>query len=204
MTQQATRSLRFAWPKSERLLYAEPKKLVEHGMATAHEESVGERSRTVYTITDYHIGAYSFKDETGEEWDLKIAENTLYEGISDMMAGSPDSEQAIFCQMGDFLHWDGLDAVTPMHGHILEGDTRKDKLIEVAIRVIRRVVKMLLKTHNHVHLLMAEGNHDLDGSAWLRQLFAALYDNELGYAYRLTEMGIALMRATAAVVPAQN
>ena len=52
LTQQATRSLRFAWPKSERLLYAEPKKLVEHGMATARQESVGERGRTVYTITD--------------------------------------------------------------------------------------------------------------------------------------------------------
>jgi len=52
LTQQATRSLRFAWPKSERLLYAEPKKLVEHGLATALEEPVGQRNRTVYTITD--------------------------------------------------------------------------------------------------------------------------------------------------------
>lgn len=52
LTQQATRSLRFAWPKSERLLYAEPKKLVEHGLATAHQERVGRRSRTVYAITD--------------------------------------------------------------------------------------------------------------------------------------------------------
>ena len=52
LTQQATRSLRFAWPKSERLLYAEPKKLVEHGLATAHNESIGQRNRTVYTITD--------------------------------------------------------------------------------------------------------------------------------------------------------
>lgn len=52
LTQQATRSLRFAWPKSERLLYSEPKKLVEHGLATSHRESVGERRRTVYTITD--------------------------------------------------------------------------------------------------------------------------------------------------------
>ena len=51
LTQQATRSLRFAWPKSERLLYAEPKKLVEHGLATALQESVGQRNRTVYTIT---------------------------------------------------------------------------------------------------------------------------------------------------------
>lgn len=51
LTRQATRSLRFAWPKSERLLYAEPKKLVAHGLATAHDEPVGRRSRTVYTIT---------------------------------------------------------------------------------------------------------------------------------------------------------
>lgn len=52
LTQQAARSLRFAWPKSERLLYSEPKKLVEHGLATARQESAGQRSRTVYTITD--------------------------------------------------------------------------------------------------------------------------------------------------------
>lgn len=52
LTQQATRSLRFAWPKSERLLYTEPKKLVEHGLATARKESVGQRHRTVYSITD--------------------------------------------------------------------------------------------------------------------------------------------------------
>lgn len=51
LTQQATRSLRFAWPKSERLLYAEPKKLADRGLATAHQESVGQRNRSVYTIT---------------------------------------------------------------------------------------------------------------------------------------------------------
>ncbi len=52
LTKQATRSLRFAWPKSERLLYAEPKKLVEHGLATANQQIVGNRKRTIYTITE--------------------------------------------------------------------------------------------------------------------------------------------------------
>ncbi len=52
LTQQAQRSLRYAWPKSERLLYSEPKKLVERGYATVVEEDVGGRSRSVYTITD--------------------------------------------------------------------------------------------------------------------------------------------------------
>lgn len=51
LTQQAQRSLRYAWPKSERLLYLEPKKLVELGFATSHQEKSGGRTRNVYTIT---------------------------------------------------------------------------------------------------------------------------------------------------------
>ncbi|NQV07646.1 PadR family transcriptional regulator [bacterium] len=51
LTQQAQRSLRYAWPKSERLLYSEPKKLVELGYATTHKEKSGNRSRNVYEIT---------------------------------------------------------------------------------------------------------------------------------------------------------
>ena len=51
LTHQAQRSLRYAWPKSERLLYSEPKKLVELGYATAHQEDIGGRTRNVYTIT---------------------------------------------------------------------------------------------------------------------------------------------------------
>ncbi len=52
LTHQAQRSLRYAWPKSERLLYSEPKKLVELGFATTHQEDSGGRTRNVYTITD--------------------------------------------------------------------------------------------------------------------------------------------------------
>jgi len=52
LTHQAQRSLRYAWPKSERLLYSEPKKLVELGFATVHQEDSGNRTRNVYAITE--------------------------------------------------------------------------------------------------------------------------------------------------------
>jgi DNA-binding PadR family transcriptional regulator len=52
LIQQAARSLRYAWPKSERHLYSEPKKLVELGYATVRTEPVGKRTRNVYAITD--------------------------------------------------------------------------------------------------------------------------------------------------------
>jgi DNA-binding PadR family transcriptional regulator len=51
LTNQAQRSLRYAWPKSERLLYSEPKKLVALGYATTYKEEAGNRSRNVYEIT---------------------------------------------------------------------------------------------------------------------------------------------------------
>ncbi|MEA3511257.1 MAG: PadR family transcriptional regulator [Actinomycetota bacterium] len=52
LTHQAQRSLRYAWPKSERLLYSEPKKLVELGFATVHQEDRNNRTRNVYAITE--------------------------------------------------------------------------------------------------------------------------------------------------------
>jgi hypothetical protein len=37
---------------------------------------------------------------------------------------------------------------------------------------------MLLEHHEEVIVLMAEGNHDMIGSAWLREMFSLLYEDE--------------------------
>ena len=46
------RSLSWFWPRAERKLYDEPKRLVADGLATATKETTGKRPRTVYGITD--------------------------------------------------------------------------------------------------------------------------------------------------------
>jgi DNA-binding PadR family transcriptional regulator len=46
------RSLHFFWPRAESNLYAEPKRLVDAGLAEARKEWNGDRKRTVYSITD--------------------------------------------------------------------------------------------------------------------------------------------------------
>lgn len=51
LTQQMGRSLRHVWPRAESNVYAEPKRLVAAGLATATMERTGKRERTVYTIT---------------------------------------------------------------------------------------------------------------------------------------------------------
>jgi DNA-binding PadR family transcriptional regulator len=45
------RSLGRLWPRARSNLFTEPKKLVAHGLATASDETVGRRPRTLYTIT---------------------------------------------------------------------------------------------------------------------------------------------------------
>jgi len=48
---QVSRSLASFWPRTERQLYEEPKNLVAHGYARSRSEKMGNRKRTVYTIT---------------------------------------------------------------------------------------------------------------------------------------------------------
>ena len=51
LTQQMRRSLHYVWPKSESLLYTEPKKLVDAGLARVTHQRRGDRTRAQYRIT---------------------------------------------------------------------------------------------------------------------------------------------------------
>lgn len=64
LAKQMKRSLRFCWPRAESAVYAEPKNLVAHGLATASRQRSGVRSRTVYTITPE--GREAFRRWLGE------------------------------------------------------------------------------------------------------------------------------------------
>jgi hypothetical protein len=132
----------------------------------------------LYTITDYHIGMLAWHREGGDDWDLAIAERTLTGCFEAMVAGAPPAAGCVINQLGDFLHYDGMTAETPTSGHPLDADGRFTKMVEIAVRVLRRLVEHALTRHQTVHVIMAEGNHDLASSVWLRTLFAALYENE--------------------------
>lgn len=133
---------------------------------------------TVYTLTDSHVGALCWGEEGGADWDLKIAEKTLTGCFDLMVRASPASRVGVVAQLGDFLHQDSMSPVTPTSGHILDSDGRFSKVIKVAVRVLRRVVDLALAKHDRVIVLMAEGNHDISSSIWLRTMFAALYEDE--------------------------
>jgi len=134
-----------------------------------------ENLLSLYTLTDYHLGMYAWAAETGEEWDTEIASATFMHAIEQMMKGTPDSAIAVLNIQGDYLHWDGLDAVTPMNRHLLDADTRFGKLAELSLDVIMWTIEMLLTKHKKVRLLVCEGNHDLASSVWVRKAMKKIY-----------------------------
>lgn len=131
-----------------------------------------------YTVTDLHFGMLSWREETGADYDLKIAEQLLLDWFAQAIKQSPDASTAILAQLGDMLHFDSLESVTPAHRHILDADSRFAKIVRVVIQTLKRVVTMLLEKHDRVHIVMADANHDPASEIWLREMFGAFYENE--------------------------
>lgn len=131
-----------------------------------------------FAVTDAHFGSLSWREETGHDWDLPIAEQLLVDWFAAAIELSPPAATAMFAQMGDLAHYDGMESKTPTSGHILDADSRFPKVVRVIIRTLRRVVRMLLEKHEHVHIIMADANHDPASGAWLREMFAAFYEDE--------------------------
>jgi len=139
---------------------------------------VSDQLCNLYTFTDCHVGMKAWGLETGADWDLEIAEKTLISAFDYLIEASPPAASCVINQLGDFLHFDSLSAVTPEHRNLLDADTRFAKVVQVAVRILRYIINKALVRHENVIVIMAEGNHDPASSVWLRHLFSLLYENE--------------------------
>jgi PadR family transcriptional regulator, regulatory protein AphA len=88
LAKQVERSLNWFWPRAERKLYDEPKRLVEQGLATSVRELTGRRGRTVYRITEQ--GRAALRDWLSEQPGPR---STEFEGMVKVFfadAGTPE------------------------------------------------------------------------------------------------------------------
>lgn len=130
----------------------------------------------LYVMTDCHVGMLAWHRESGEDWDLKIAEKVLVGCFEQMVNSSPPAAVGVVAQLGDWLHSDGILPVTPTSHHILDQDGRFSKIVQASVRILRHLIDFALERHDKVVVLMAEGNHDISSSIWLRTMFNALYE----------------------------
>lgn len=158
---------------------------LEHGSSnykpfkpTPYQNTTNENMLSLLTITDFHLGMYSWSNETGDDWDVAIAKDVFLNSINDMISACPKSEVGVLNQLGDFLHFDSLSAITPVSSHLLDADTRYGKLVDMSMEVMTEATKIMLKRFKKVIVVQAEGNHDMAGSVWLRKHLKHMFSED--------------------------
>jgi hypothetical protein len=115
---------------------------------------------TVYSIVDWHVGLLAWAEETGQNYDLKIAQKVIMDAMGRLIAASPPSKQCIVLGLGDLLHFDGYEHITSKSGNFLDGDGRYPKVLRTAARMVIETIDMALQRHDQVLVRMLPGNHD--------------------------------------------
>lgn len=133
---------------------------------------------TVYPMGDPHIGMYAWHEETGEDFDLKIASSDLRSAMARLVDSSPASEEALVLNLGDFFHSDNQEGVTTRSGHRLDVDTRQGKVMRVGAEAMKCCIGMALEKHKVVRVRNTIGNHDDVTSYALALILEAYYHKE--------------------------
>jgi len=133
---------------------------------------------TAYPVGDHHFGMLSWHEETGADYNISIGEQLLTGAMDHLVSISPASERALIVTLGDFLHYDSMESVTPTSKHQLDSDSRYQRMIRAAIKTARFMIKRALEKHQHVNVIVEVGNHDISGTPWLAELLNAVYEDE--------------------------
>lgn len=132
----------------------------------------------VYPVGDAHIGMLAWWQETGESFDLRIAEQDMISAIDELVAAAPAAKTGLFASLGDWFHRDLQEARTARSGHALDVDGRWGKMLDVGIRCYRYGLEKLLTKHEQVIGEVVIGNHDDLTSVMLAKSMALLFERE--------------------------
>lgn len=115
---------------------------------------------TLYPLADVHIGMMAWGEETGEDYDSKIAVERMTSWVGQAVASSPASETAIILDVGDLLHGDDQTNMTPRSKHILDVDTRHFKTLDLTIYALATSIDLARAKHARVIVRILPGNHN--------------------------------------------
>lgn len=144
----------------------------------AGPKKVNSDLMAIYPLGDPHVGMLSWGEETGQDWDLKIAEQMFCAAFDRVVRTAPNCEQAVIVNLGDYFHVDNMQNVTSRSGHTLDVDGRYAKMIRVGVKIMRQMITSALDHHKHVRVINAVGNHDDTGAMFLSVALAEMYSKE--------------------------
>jgi len=130
---------------------------------------------TIIPLADFHVGLLSWRRETGEDWDLTIAQAIIKAAMGRLVASTTPSGECVILGLGDLLHSDGYDPVTSRSKNQLDVDGRWPKVLRAAVDLIIHTVDLALKRHAHVLLRILPGNHDEESAIAVAMALSLYY-----------------------------
>lgn len=112
-------------------------------------------------MMDFHLGKLSWLEETGTDYDLKIAERLWRKVISDLIVKATrfgSIENIVFPVGQDFFHFDTPRATTTA-GTQLDTDTRWQKMFRKGVELLVWAIEELAQVAT-VNVMWVPGNHD--------------------------------------------
>jgi hypothetical protein len=150
------------------------------GLAAAVPAPAATLSRllNVIPIGDPHVGMLAWAQETGHDFDSKIAQVDLSNVVSMLVDRAPPATNALIAQLGDFFHAEDDTARTPRGNNALDVDTRAGRITKLGCLLMRQVIELALAKHEHVTVINLRGNHDPYKSIALNMYLDGVYEKE--------------------------
>jgi hypothetical protein len=130
----------------------------------------------VYPMGDPHLGMLAWRIETGEDFDVKIAERNLCAATERLVALAPPAHTALLINVGDFFHSDNSSGTTTA-GTRVDTDSRWSKVLQIGINTMIRCIDCALEKHAEVVVINEIGNHDAHTAIMLSVCLAHHYRN---------------------------
>lgn len=131
---------------------------------------------TVIPLIDWHVGLLAWEEETGSNYDLNIAQDTLRRAMTDLVEATPPSAKCVVLGLGDLLHFDGYEAKTERSGNMLDTDSRYPKVLRAALQLVKYTIDLALTRHETVDVRIMAGNHDTRAALAVAIALAEGYD----------------------------
>lgn len=132
----------------------------------------------VYPLGDPHIGMKAYKDEAGDDWDLKAAQKVFCGVFDRLVKTAPSCKKAVIVNLGDYFHRDNVAGVTERHRHNLDTDGNYMMMVDTGLKIMIQMINSALEHHETVKVINLLGNHDDTGAMFLQAALKHMYEKE--------------------------
>lgn len=124
------------------------------------QEKSSDKFLLEISIFDHHFGKYAHESETGENYDLDIAEQRYKLGIREILerVDLNKIEKILFCTGGDLMHFDNINGTTTA-GTMMDKDGKFHFVFSTVKKILIESIDFLSKIAP-VDVVIVNGNHD--------------------------------------------